>query len=518
MRILLLAYELDSNSMMSLFLELKKKGYEVFIFNCDQFSIIQMNESLYSYYEKHGLARSEYFNIKDEVEALNRLDENAPVAVNFTYLANLEKKFVDRTINQTIFTDQAINLSNHSRDHSYHPKNKDIVLKFAELIAKKIEYVFDTVKPDFIFTFDTQYFVKNLAYEIAKSREIKTLALIRGRIDQYYYLVDNFALGTSQIILKEMNKLISEDAACTEALEHIEKYKNTLTSSYTFHSQIMMTGANNKLDWKNQVLQSINFLPRLARASIRFRRYRGYFKDNYFNPPNIFKVTLLSIRNALRVRKYFSDPKLNIIPDLNQKFIYVPLHIIPESNVFLSKFILDERELVIQLSKLVPVDYKIYVKTNPEMLFKGTDTAPHSWYEKVKNIHNVRFISPTFPGKKLLTECQAVVCLTGTSLLEAAMLNKPAFRVGEPEFSVLDSVYEYDQKTFMSKLNSHQLKDSNLKYYLQAIINSSVKLEFEKYIYYAHSDFPKGHENHEGYANYMNRITDLFVNAIEERK
>lgn len=515
MRILLLAYELDSNSMLSLFLEFKKKGHDVFIFNGDQFSVIQMNEAIYSVYEKHGVGRNEYFNIKEEIEALNRLDENESIAVDFSYLVNIEKKFLNRTIGQTIFTDQAVNLSNHSRDHSYLPKNKDVLFKYVELIAKKIDHVLDTVKPDVICTFDTQYFVKNLTYEMAKARGIPTLALIRGRIDQYYYLVDNFALGTSNIVIKEMEKLISSNASCAEALEHIEKYKNTLTSSYTFHSQIMMSGPNNKLDWKKQVIQSVNFLPTLMRASIRFRRYRGFLKDNYFNPPNIFKVTLLSIRNALRVKKYFADPVLNNVPDLDQKYIYVPLHIIPESNVFLSKFILDERELVIQLSKLVPIDYKIYVKTNPEMLFKGTDTAPHEWYEKVKSIHNVQFISPTFPGKKLLANCQAVVCLTGTSLLEAAMLKKPAFRVGEPEFSVVDSVYEYDQKTFMSKLNSYQSENSNLKIYLQAIINLSAKLEFEKYIYYSHSDFEAGHT---GYSQYMNGVADLFMKAIEEKK
>ena len=77
----------------------------------------------------------------------------------------------------------------------------------------------------------------------------------------------------------------------------------------------------------------------------------------------------------------------------------------------------------------------------------------------------------------------AVVSLAGTSLLEAAISGKPAFAYTDPEFISLDGINKFNENTF-SDLLKDQNKSTNYtnqKYYIQAIMNNSLSLDFIEY-------------------------------------
>ncbi len=60
--------------------------------------------------------------------------------------------------------------------------------------------------------------------------------------------------------------------------------------------------------------------------------------------------------------------------------------------------------------------------------------------ERIESLAGVRFVDPRVPTAPLLEKSCGVVSLSGTALLEAAVIGKPAWALGRPEFEyILDA-------------------------------------------------------------------------------
>src|SRR5262249_27389189 len=126
------------------------------------------------------------------------------------------------------------------------------------------------------------------------------------------------------------------------------------------------------------------------------------------------------------------------------KFVYFPLHASPESSTLTLSDTLNEVECVFQLSKALPVDWKIVLKPNPSMLC-GLDDRPNQYYLDMSKLPNVQFVSPLVPTARILPHASAVACLAGTTLLEAAIYDKPSLRWGHVEFEIIDSIKQFSK-------------------------------------------------------------------------
>ena len=516
MKILLLSYENDADVYASLANKFLSLGYEVEVFICDFFSVTIAKQFVKKRLLKSGISEKLITDFKEELEYINKLT-NFDEKIDFNYLVGLEDKFIgNRTLNNLIHTDFILNVSNHNRTYISNPSDNRYILKLVELMSKKIEKKLSDFMPDLVFTYGNHHFAKNLFYEVSQSLKIKYLSLDTARIDRKYILVDNFWIGASMYIKNYMKKLEEENSNCIEALEYINKIKVNNKQAYDFEGNY---GVDNpkRYDFLHQlipVLKTLKGLPRSYIHEQKDRKERGV-KNNYFSPKSVFNVLYYNFRSVFRVKKYFSNKVLNSYSFPEEPYILVTLHMVPENNIFTDPDYINEKELIIMLSKLIPINYKIVVKANPSMLMRFADTHPCKFYEDIAKIHNVIVASPKLKSMPYISKAKAVVTISGTSLMEAALLGIPAFAFGNPEFDVLDGIYKFDKKTFMKKLNEHKyVEDNNHKYYIQAMIENSIELEFSKY----YMSDKTTCESDEFKKNYLDKLVNLILKTYKRVK
>lgn len=131
--------------------------------------------------------------------------------------------------------------------------------------------------------------------------------------------------------------------------------------------------------------------------------------------------------------KYFENPVEG------EAYVYMPLHLIPESSVFVkASYYVDECNLIEQISKSLPIGWKLYVKEHQAMLGeRGLE-----FYKKVSELHNVRVVQVNYykDPKPWIANAKGVVTITGTAAYEAALLGKKSIVFGEVPFSMIDGI------------------------------------------------------------------------------
>ena len=88
-----------------------------------------------------------------------------------------------------------------------------------------------------------------------------------------------------------------------------------------------------------------------------------------------------------------------------------------------SPLINNQIETIRQIAKSLPPNYKLFVKEHPHQIARGWREIRE--YKEVMDIPNVKFIHPSVPVDKLLKKCKIVICVGGSTGLEAAFYEKP---------------------------------------------------------------------------------------------
>jgi hypothetical protein len=115
-------------------------------------------------------------------------------------------------------------------------------------------------------------------------------------------------------------------------------------------------------------------------------------------------------------------------PDLTKRFLYVPLHMQPESSSCPMCGAYTDQQLVLQmLSSLAPSDVLLYVKEHPNQGAKGRDIA---LYQDLLALPNVRFMPRNVSTFRLMEACVAVATGTGGAAFEAPFRGKPVLMFG----------------------------------------------------------------------------------------
>ncbi len=116
------------------------------------------------------------------------------------------------------------------------------------------------------------------------------------------------------------------------------------------------------------------------------------------------------------------------IPDLDKKYIYLPLHLQPEATSCPMGGIYKNQELVAQmLSHCVPDDVYIYIKENPKQV---TWHRTNGFVDTLAKYKNVILVPRDFDTYRLIDNCIAVASVTGTALWEGVWKNKPGLIFG----------------------------------------------------------------------------------------
>lgn len=150
-------------------------------------------------------------------------------------------------------------------------------------------------------------------------------------------------------------------------------------------------------------------------------------------------------QRLMRKNRYFSDPE----EDVN--YVYMPLHLIPESTTFtLSPMYINELTVIEAVSKSLPAGWWLYVKEHQAMVGeRGVE-----FYEAVNRLPNVKMVQLNYytDPKPWLIKSKGVITLSGTSAYEAALLGKPSIVFSDVIFSIIDSINRVNSFEELPKL------------------------------------------------------------------
>jgi hypothetical protein len=384
--------------------------------------------------------------------------------------------------------------------NSYHKFNRDEILLITEKTCKFYESVLDEIKPDFLVIRVTDFHRNHLLAELCKAKKIRVLMLMESR------------LGFRSSIGTEFTKIDESWNLSTQKnnIKNISELKKYLSK----HNRFNQT--------KNQVSSGIGypFLKKI-RASLNWMKNTSdsEYKEMYIHygvsPFTAFKdFFLYELRR--KFRKYFIDK--NFIQNISndEKFLFYPLQVEPERTVSFDVFISNQIEIIKNISKSLPIDYKLYVKEHYNMIFRGWRSISN--YREILDIPNVKLIHPSVSPNEVLENCSMVISLSSTAGLDAAFYHKPSIVLSDVVYSDLPSVYtlkkwdELPQK--IKSMLDMKINDDDVIQFINLIENNTFSFDL-----FGHYNEIAEHFHHGGFVvsnNLSIKQIDSFIESNKE--
>ena len=139
--------------------------------------------------------------------------------------------------------------------------------------------------------------------------------------------------------------------------------------------------------------------------------------------------------------------------DMEQKFIYVPLHNQPEmSTSSLGGRYRDQVLMIEALARKLPDGWRIYVKENPR---QGSYARGPMFFHRLNRIPSVTFVPTATNTYALSSKCQFVASIVGTAGWEAIRKGKPAVVFGNAWYKSLEGVFRYSEDLDFEKVAAY---------------------------------------------------------------
>ena len=222
---------------------------------------------------------------------------------------------------------------------------------------------------------------------------------------------------------------------------------------------------------------------------IRFKKFYLANKHRYdFFTRNPFELSLFKIKKILNAKK-IEILHNSIFDKINtkDKFFIFPLHMQPEaSTLILSPFYVNQKECIINISKLLPLDTYLYVKEHKSAL------GQHNlkFYNELKKHPNIKLISYRESMFSLIKKSIGTVNLSSTVGLESLLMKKPSIMLGNVfyndtgltfkvnSFSELEEVLREVGKSSFNLDDVFENYDERLAYYIYVLNKKSYPFEF----------------------------------------
>jgi len=153
-----------------------------------------------------------------------------------------------------------------------------------------------------------------------------------------------------------------------------------------------------------------------------------------------------------------------------EKFVYFPLQFQPEMTIDVAApFFNNQIETARQVAMSLPDDYSLVVKEHPAMLgFRSP-----SYIKKIDKTPNVKLIDYRISGEEVLKRADLVISPNGTTIAEAAFLNKPTIQLGNLGTTLkLPNVFKHtDMTTLTTKIKEVLKIDLNTAEYERRLEN-----------------------------------------------
>ena len=419
-------------------------------YDCDLFAIIQLADRTKEIFREQPVAKfNQIWIFNDYVSK-----ENQNSDLNF--LASFEEKY-NIDLWKIAYTD--VSLSSYNK---YHKFTRDEILSLFTQECKLFEEVLDKVKPHFlaIRSYDNQD--TRILVELCKARGIKILMTTITRLDDRWIIsdeedyVENYTENCSDSILTS---------------DELQKYLDQFTSHSSVRQEKFMAYRKNNR-WKG-LKSSLSLL-------LFHNNDKYLFLSHGRTRSKIITKNICSMLKK-KYRSTFINKNCTHEINKNEKFIFFPLQYEPERSIFVpAPFYTNQLEVIKNIAKSLPVEYKLYVKEHPGMQVQNWRTI--SYYKQIMNLPNVRLIHTSVDTKEIIKKCSLVVTIGGSACLEAAFFNKPSIVFSDVSFSSLPSVHRINSfedlpQTIRVSLQK-KIDSSELRKFIQFIDQNSFKFNF----------------------------------------
>tara|TARA_R110002096_G_scaffold408667_1_gene607882 strand:- start:1246 stop:2652 length:1407 start_codon:yes stop_codon:yes gene_type:complete len=290
---------------------------------------------------------------------------------------------------------------------------------------------------------------------LCKIKNIPTLFFYQGQVTDAINPMVNYKKGTTDLPLR-YNYLLSKylNANKIDISENIESlWKQMRKEEVPFYM-------------KQPSFNLFNIITKLIKQSLSVLKGNGKlvgFKRKWQN---------------FKLQKAYE--KVTKIPDLNSKYIYVPLHYQPELTSCPLGVGYENQYLIIQmLDYYLPEGYFIYVKENPKQEIYA---RYNDYYADIlKSTKKVVFVPLETSTFELMKNAQAIATITGTAGWEALFKKKPVMVFGHNFYQYAPGVSliktkEDAQKAINDIIDETFVYDENkLKLFMQAVEDTAIK-------------------------------------------
>ena len=377
--------------------------------------------------------RQTFFYFKEKIDTNNIYDVNdlnikflknqKNIKIDYNRLKTIEKKYTYfNCLNQQLLSSQSTSTPHHTRWY-FNPTSYEENLYWLLLNYDKAEDVFDKFNPDCIFDlYDTGEIQRTIINEIAHHKKIPYVNKEHSRYQSYN--IPTFTLGRSLDSYFKYKFTKNRNGNINNLKQYINEVKE-----YQSQKTVMplIYKGTNTTSYNFSLFQMIRYVIVKCRNFIK-QQFDSYLNDETkisMNMPlfsNPYKRLLFAINFA--IKKYYLYSKLNRhfeIPK-DEKYIYMPLHKVPESSTYIkAPMYVNESILIEAISKLLPIDWVLYVKEHQDMIGE----REIDFYKKMKKFQNVKIVKPNFykDPKPWIEKSMGVVTISGTTAFEASMLN-----------------------------------------------------------------------------------------------
>ena len=362
---------------------------------------------------------------------------------DLNYLKKIEKEY-DLNLWLLIYSERFF----HKYRNMFHNFSRDEVLSIIfHTMQFFIEYL-EKIKPDILIMQTAGENVSNfLLYKIAKKLGIQIMMVNTVHIHDKFLISDNL-IGRE--ISDEYSKIIS-----------------TYDNSDSIYDENFI---KNKSLYESIKVQS-DFISDHSNYSQKFKHYLKRMNDD---PEPIYRnygkstQKMLSAKYGLptmakKREKFLFTNSINKIEDEN--FLYLPLHTEPEAKILATApFFTDQINVVENVARSIPIDQILYVKEHPGQRSKFWRSIDD--YERIIKLQNVKLVHPDFNSQELISKCNAVISIMGSTGFEALFYKKPVFLLSDEYYDVSSMIKTVQDITQLPEIINNHLKNfkfSNLE-------------------------------------------------------
>jgi len=393
----------------------------------------------YTYYQFKKLEGDiKIYDVKDVCDQFIEGLKTSKSPMDMDYLNMIDREYTHyKNLNMQLMSSQMNTRHYHWRMY-WKVTSYEENLYWLELNYKKIIGIIEEFQPDIILDMDNAELQRTIMCEVAYKYKIPCMTIEYSKLGYYKFVSFQNAFGIDPYFRNLFNEIKAlPDSEIAESIEYVENYrKENSIMNKEFAGSVTSKYERDSLIWIARVMHGK--LEYFYDQDVRKHNHKLKKKCPMIYAPSL-QVIRYYLEEELKKRYLYGKNKYFENPVEGEDYVYMPLHLIPESSVFVkASYYVDECNLIEQVSKSLPIGWKLYVKEHQAMLGE----RGFKFYKKVAELHNVRVVQINYykDPKPWIMNAKGVITITGTAAYEAALLGKRSIVFGDVPFTLIDGI------------------------------------------------------------------------------